>query len=98
MIDRITVTIPNAESGFTLIFLATPFPGHQFRLDWRRAEDEGNWYYSATLIWKDGCALPLCCTSRRLRRAFTFRCEVEPAASYPDFSFEGSEIVSFLNP
>ena len=49
MIDRITVNIPNADRGFILIFSASPFPGHQFRLDWRRAEDEGNWYYSADL-------------------------------------------------
>jgi hypothetical protein len=35
------------ERGFTLIFFASPFPGHQFRLDWRRAEHEGNYYYSA---------------------------------------------------
>jgi predicted TIM-barrel fold metal-dependent hydrolase len=25
------------------------FPGHQYRLDWRRAEGGGNWYYSADL-------------------------------------------------
>jgi hypothetical protein len=49
MIDRITANIPNADRGFTLIFSASPFPGHQFRLEWRRAEDEGNWYYSADL-------------------------------------------------
>ena len=49
MIDRVTATIPSADRGFTLIFSASPFPGHQFRLDWRRAEDEGNWYYSADL-------------------------------------------------
>jgi hypothetical protein len=49
MIDRVTANIPNAERGFILIFSASPFPGHQFRLDWRRSEDEGNWYYSAEL-------------------------------------------------
>ena len=26
-----------------------PFPGHQYRLDWRRAEGGGNWYYSPEL-------------------------------------------------
>jgi hypothetical protein len=50
MIDRVVVDIPNAEHGFTLIFAATPFPGHQYRLDWVRAdEDGGNWYRSADL-------------------------------------------------
>ena len=24
-------------------------PGHQFRLDWRRADGSGNWYYSQDL-------------------------------------------------
>jgi hypothetical protein len=48
-IDRVVADIPNAEKGFTLIFSSTPFPGHQFRLDWRREEGGGNWYYSADL-------------------------------------------------
>jgi hypothetical protein len=48
-IDRVVAGISNAEQGFTLIFSATPFPGHQYRLDWRRAESGGNWYYSADL-------------------------------------------------
>ena len=28
MIDRVVADIPNADKGFTLIFSATPFPGH----------------------------------------------------------------------
>lgn len=48
-IDRVVADIPNAEKGFVLIFSSTPFPGHQYRLDWRRAEAEGNWYYSPDL-------------------------------------------------
>ncbi len=46
-IDRVVADIPDAKNGFTLIFSSTPFPGHQYRLDWRRAESGGNWYYSA---------------------------------------------------
>jgi hypothetical protein len=42
MIDRVVADIPDAEHGFTLIFSSTPFPGHQYRLDWRRAGDGGN--------------------------------------------------------
>ena len=49
-IDRVVADIPDAENGFTLIFSSTPFPGHQHRLDWRRAESGGNWYYSADLV------------------------------------------------
>jgi hypothetical protein len=49
MIDRVVADIPNAERGFTLVFAATPFPGHRYRLDWLRAEDDGNWYRSADL-------------------------------------------------
>jgi hypothetical protein len=46
MIDRAVADVPNAEQGFTLIFAASPFPGHQFRLEWRRSDGSGNWYYS----------------------------------------------------
>ena len=48
-IDRVVADIPSAEKGFTVIFSSTPFPGHQYRLDWRRAEAGGNWYYSPDL-------------------------------------------------
>jgi len=48
-IDRVVADIPDAEKGFTLIFSSTPFPGHQYRLDWRRSEAGGNWYYSPAL-------------------------------------------------
>ena len=49
MIDRVVADIPDAEHGFTLIFSTTPFPGYQYRLDWRREEGGGNWYYSEQL-------------------------------------------------
>jgi hypothetical protein len=49
MIDRIVADIPNAERGFTMVFSAAPFPGHQFRLEWCRADGAGNWYYSSDL-------------------------------------------------
>jgi hypothetical protein len=48
-IDRVVRDIPDAAKGFTLVFSGTPFPGHQYRLDWRRAEGGGNWYYTAAL-------------------------------------------------
>lgn len=49
MIDRVVEAIPNAESGFLMVFSATEFPGHQFKLEWRRTDGGGNWYYSAQL-------------------------------------------------
>jgi hypothetical protein len=32
-----------------MVFSAMRFPGHQFRLQWRRADGSGNIYYSAEL-------------------------------------------------
>jgi hypothetical protein len=50
MIDRVVADIPDAENGFTMIFSATLFPGHQYRLDWQREDtDGGNWYRSEEL-------------------------------------------------
>ncbi len=47
MIDRLVAGIPDAEKGFRLLFSAAPFPGYAVRLEWRREEYGGNWYYSA---------------------------------------------------
>ena len=41
--------IPDAESGFTVLFSATPFPGHQAVQEWRRSAMGGNWSHSAEL-------------------------------------------------
>lgn len=49
MIDRVTDGFPDARRGFTMVFSGVQFPGHQFRLDWRRAEGSGNVYYSEQL-------------------------------------------------
>jgi hypothetical protein len=47
LIDRAVATIPDAHGGFLLVFSASPFPGHNLRLHWRRNDgDGGNWYYS----------------------------------------------------
>ena len=45
MIDRLVVGIPNAEQGFRLIFSTQAFPGHTHKLEWRRTDSSGNWYY-----------------------------------------------------
>ncbi len=46
MIDHLVKHIPNARSGFRLLFSASPFPGYQKRLVWRREEMGGKWYAS----------------------------------------------------
>lgn len=46
MIDKAVVNIPDAEKGFRAIFSASPFPGADLKLEWRREESGGNWYYS----------------------------------------------------
>ncbi len=49
IIDRMVVSMPNADNGFTLLFSSNPFPGFQLELTWRRADLGGNWYYSDAL-------------------------------------------------
>ena len=49
IIDRMVHNIRNAANGFTLILSSQPFPGYQVEFDWRRAEFEGNWYFSDQL-------------------------------------------------
>jgi len=46
LIDKATAKIPQAEHGFRAIFSAMPFPGANFKLEWRREDSGGNWYYS----------------------------------------------------
>jgi hypothetical protein len=46
IIDRAVAHIPDAKSGFLLLFSASPFPGQEYHLEWRRAEMDGNWYYA----------------------------------------------------
>jgi hypothetical protein len=46
MIDKMTADIPHAENGFRAVFSAAPFPGFTEKLEWRRLESGGNWYYS----------------------------------------------------
>ena len=49
MIDRVVAGLADPEHGFTMLFSATPFPGHQYRLEWRRGDAHGNWYWSDQL-------------------------------------------------
>ncbi len=49
VIDCMVDDIPDASSGFTLLFSAVPFPSHQITFEWRREEADGNWYYCPDL-------------------------------------------------
>ncbi len=46
MMDKLVSKVPSAEKGFRLLFSAKPFPGYTVKLEWRREEYGGNWYYS----------------------------------------------------
>ncbi len=46
MIDQMTADIPSAQNGFRAIFSGAAFPGYTEKLEWRREESGGNWYYS----------------------------------------------------
>ena len=49
MIDRFVEGIPGAKRGFRLLFSSTPFPGYTIKLEWRRPEYGGNWYWCQQL-------------------------------------------------
>ena len=57
MIDILVSEIQNAAGGFRLLFSASPFPGHTAKLQWRREEYGGNWYFS-TDYNKEGWLCP----------------------------------------
>ena len=38
IIDILTASIPDAASGFKLVFSTQPFPGYTARFDWKRPE------------------------------------------------------------
>ena len=46
MIDKVVAGILTADKGFCAVFSAASFPGADFKLEWRREESGGNWYYS----------------------------------------------------
>jgi hypothetical protein len=46
MIDKMVQGLPGSDKSVRLIFSQRPFPGWQYRLDRRREEDGGNWYYN----------------------------------------------------
>jgi hypothetical protein len=49
MIDKAVANIPDAQGGFVMVFSSRPFPGHQIKLEWRRNDGSGDWYWSPEL-------------------------------------------------
>ena len=49
VIDRMVESIPGAENGFNLVFSGESFPGYDLKLDRRKSESGGYWYYSSEL-------------------------------------------------
>ncbi|MGV3774866.1 MAG: DUF6717 family protein [Verrucomicrobiales bacterium] len=49
MLDELTASMENSEKGVKVFFSGGPFPDYQLKLDWRREEYGGNWYYSDKL-------------------------------------------------
>lgn len=45
ILDIAVQDIPDSNKGFALLFSQNPFPGYQIKLDWKREEYGGNWYY-----------------------------------------------------
>jgi hypothetical protein len=45
LIDCLVADMPDAVKGFRLLFSASPFPGYRAKLEWRREEYGGNWYF-----------------------------------------------------
>ncbi len=45
MLDTLCTNIPSAQAGIQLFFSATYLPKYSAKLDWRRADHGGNWYY-----------------------------------------------------
>src|SRR5258705_4480517 len=42
MIDRVVAAIPDADTGFALMFSSVPFPRYQLSLDWRPDDRSGS--------------------------------------------------------
>jgi len=57
IIDILVAGIPNADKGFRLLFSAEPFPGYTSKIEWRRPEYGGNWYF-APALGKEGWLCP----------------------------------------
>ena len=58
LIDRATADLPDAQHGFRAIFSGAPFPGATFKLQWRRAESGGNWYFPSPEFNQEGWLCP----------------------------------------
>jgi len=57
IIDVMVEDLPDAASGFNMLFSAVPFPGHQFAFE-RRHEEAGGWWYEHEATHRQGWLCP----------------------------------------
>ena len=57
IISDVVRAVPDADKGFRLLFSTGPFPGYMIKLEWRREEYGGNWYFCPQLK-KEGWLCP----------------------------------------
>lgn len=73
ILDVLTEHIPEAATGFKIIFSARPFPGYTARFVWTRAEHGANWYRWPERKRKDGCVRPSLNISKALPKKSSCR-------------------------
>ena len=49
IIEHMVRDFSSPDSGFTLIFSASPFPGYDLELLWVRSDLSGNWYHAQSI-------------------------------------------------
>ncbi len=86
MIDRVVENIPDAEKGFLMIFSAMQFPGNQFKLEWRRGNSGGNWYYSPQLDMEGWLCPALLKYFAETPKEILYPCETEGRLSRKRYS------------
>jgi hypothetical protein len=73
ILDVLTEHIPEAATGFKIIFLASPFPGYTARVVWTRAEYGVIGFAGQRGKWKDGCVRPSSNISKALPKESLYR-------------------------
>jgi len=90
MIDTMVKDIPNARSGFRLLFSSLPFSGYQIELT-RVREEYGGYWYRVKNQWAEGWLCPA------LFRYFETAPEsiyVKAESSHRQFSIEPTELAA----
>jgi hypothetical protein len=78
LIDLAVTSIVSADRGFLLLFSGQPFPGYEIHLTWRRADMDGNWYYSESLDHEAWLCPALLKYFDDVPRALYVQCKAKP--------------------